>query len=320
MEIDADDVGGFALERFGFENLDKSPLVIGDFEKASERLELSVNSVALIARGMPMDSAISTLSVLQNDHEEYGRILHFALDKINLFSEGRITWEHGRGSSGLFGAESPNPGIFKDVFLSAHEAALRISRMALEFFFLPFEGIANKVERESAFQKRLIDPRRWALKMSMDEVTEWQSRIRLERTKYINEQDKNVTQKTKSRDFGAESDSITEGNKPPEPTCNYLDIILNNDRKSITRKGRLCPPIQLSNQQWRLCKLFVESELRGASREQICRILDDQKNGTIRQAISSLRCLIGDSLGLKITGGHGGKPRILIDQTAVSKI
>ena len=156
------------------------------FQDASERLELHVNSVAYIARGCPLGDAFALLSVIQLDEERYGSLLDHSLDMLAAISEGPIEWEHGRGLSGFVVAPA---AVFPHVWLSAHEAALVLSRLALRCFFRPLEvGTLTEFqeltgEQRATFRKALSASRRKALAMTIQEVAQWRAKIRRERLK-----------------------------------------------------------------------------------------------------------------------------------------
>jgi hypothetical protein len=160
------------------------------FQFASERLELAVNTVAVIAEGCSADSAFALLYTIQHDRERHSGILYDSIGKLATLSDGAIVWAHGRGRHGV--VQCP------DVFLpfrwsSAHEAALEVSRLALEYFFWPLELPPDslvKFEQLSVgqltlFQSLLDINRRKALALTMDEVADWQERIRRERAKLL---------------------------------------------------------------------------------------------------------------------------------------
>jgi hypothetical protein len=161
-----------------------------DFQFASERLELSVSTVAGLAEGCPLDSAFALLYVLQFDRERHSRILYDSLDKLAVVSDSPIKWEHGRGQSGL--VRHPN-AVYPHRWSSAHEAALAISRLALAYFYWPLELPAEahpefkklSVDQQPLFRKLLGKNRRKALAMTMEEVADWQERIRRERAKLL---------------------------------------------------------------------------------------------------------------------------------------
>ncbi len=154
-----------------------------DFRCASERLELAVNAVAIVARGCPLDSAFAILHALQVDEERYGSVIYRELDKLAAISDDPpIKWKYGRGRSGFVRVPSH---AFPHVWSSAHEAARTIQRLALEYFFWPLEGITDAKEQQSTFKKLLSKSRRKAVAMTMEEVADWEERIRRERAKLL---------------------------------------------------------------------------------------------------------------------------------------
>ena len=162
------------------------------FKFASERLELTVNAIACIAKGEPLDSSFASLSVMQFDEERHGGLLYRSLDQIAAISDEPIEWSHGRGLSGLVRGPADT---FPHVWSSAHQAALELSRIALRYFFWPLEvthasGKLSEfqhlaVEQLALFRKLLSARRRKAMAMSMQEVAQWQERIRRERAKLL---------------------------------------------------------------------------------------------------------------------------------------
>ena len=55
-----------------------------DFREASERLELSVSTVATIAEGCPLELAWALLWTLQFDDDRYGEIIDRQLDRLTV--------------------------------------------------------------------------------------------------------------------------------------------------------------------------------------------------------------------------------------------
>ena len=137
------------------------------FQDASERLEGVFNAVAGIASGCDLETARALLDVLELDDVRYGKIIAESLVKLAAVSDGPIKWAHGRGLSTI--ARTPKM-VYPHVWSSAHEAAFRLSRLARELFDSP-----------EALTKR----RRKALVMTMDEVADYQERIRRERAKML---------------------------------------------------------------------------------------------------------------------------------------
>jgi len=152
------------------------------FRVASERLELALNVVALIAEGQPLDSAAALLESLQRDEMQYGDTIRRVLDRLAALSDGPIKWKAGRGLSGF--VRRPD-AVFPHVWSSAHQAALEISRLALEHFWWPLEGITDAAEQQATFRKLLSKSRRKAMAMTMGEVAGLQERIRRERAKLL---------------------------------------------------------------------------------------------------------------------------------------
>lgn len=159
---------------------------MSDFQFASERLELAVNSVATIANGCPPDSALPLLCALQFDADRHGAIIDGELDRLTALGDGPIRWPHGRGLSGL--ARIPD-SVFPHVWSSAHEAARAVAELALDCFYRPlnWQGDYSKLTKEQRqlFDKLLDKKRRAALAMSIEEVAEWQERVRRERAKLL---------------------------------------------------------------------------------------------------------------------------------------
>lgn len=152
------------------------------FADASERLELSVNAVASIAKGCPPETALALLRALQHDERRNGSIIDRELERLAAVSDNMISWPRGRGLSGI--ARVPT-AVFPHVWLSAHEAALALSRLALKHLFWPIEGIDDADEQLTRLSE-LVDAK-WqrAFTMPIEEVAEWQARIRRERAKFL---------------------------------------------------------------------------------------------------------------------------------------
>jgi len=161
-------------------------MTLDSFRAASERLELAPSAVAMIARGCPLDSAFALLYALQHDERRRGGAVDDVLDKLTALSDGPIKWKHGRGLSGF--VRCPD-ATFPHVWSSAHQAALEVSRLALRFFFWPLK-LGNSKElpkdKEPLFRELLTKNRRKSLAMTLEEIADWQERIRRERAKLLN--------------------------------------------------------------------------------------------------------------------------------------
>jgi hypothetical protein len=152
------------------------------FRDASERLELTFSAVAVIAKGCPLDAAFEILSAMQVDEERHGAAVYGVLDKLAAVSDGPIKWSHGRGASGF--ARVPS-AVFPHVWSSAHQAALEISRLALDHFYWPLAGITNPKEQQSTFKRLLSKSRRKVMALTMEEIADLQERMRRERAKIL---------------------------------------------------------------------------------------------------------------------------------------
>ena len=161
------------------------------FRTGSERLELSPNAVAQIANGCPAHTAWYLLYALQLADVRYGDAIDEALGQLAALSDSPISWSKGRGRSGI--ARVPD-AVFPHRWSSAHEAALAIARMSLEFFYWPLaldekQARLSLEEQPTAvrkqFGKLLHEERRKALAMGMEEIADLQERIRRERAKLL---------------------------------------------------------------------------------------------------------------------------------------
>lgn len=158
------------------------------FQYASERLETTFACVAHIADGCPLESAFAILSAMQVDEERHGATVDGALDKLATVSDEPIKWQHDRGASGF--ARVPS-AVFPHVWSSAHEAALGISRLALEHFYWPLELNSRteykklSTDQSKRFKRLLSKSRRKVLAMTMEEIADLQERMRRERMKFF---------------------------------------------------------------------------------------------------------------------------------------
>ena len=160
------------------------------FKTASEKLELKVNILFVITNGCPLDSAFASLSLIQFEYHRFDKVIHEQLDRIAAISDGKLEWAHGRGQSGL-ARESARNAFYPHVWSSAHEATRHISLLALEYFFWPLNVACENWstvgfheltdEQREMFERILSADRRKALAMTMQEVAQWQERIRRER-------------------------------------------------------------------------------------------------------------------------------------------
>jgi hypothetical protein len=160
------------------------------FRAASERLRLTVNTVAMIADGSHIGSpsdAFALLSSLHNDEERCHTVICPLLTKLAAISDWPpVQWSHGRGLSGLV-RPCAKGAAFPHVWSSAHEAALDILRLSVRYFFWPLDGITDPDEQRSVFKRLLSKRRRKALAMTIEEVAELQNRIRREQAKLLQE-------------------------------------------------------------------------------------------------------------------------------------
>ncbi len=187
------------------------------FKAASERLELAPNAVAAIAGECPIKMAFAVLQALQWDEKRRGGTVDDVLDKLTALSDGPIKWKHGRGLSGLVRYSDTT---FPHVWSSAHEAALEVSRLALRFFFWPLElGDSKELpkDKEPLFHELLAENRRKALAMTLEEIADWQERIRRERAKLLN------------------APALREDEQRPEPPLKerVLDVLTEQQRKIV---------------------------------------------------------------------------------------
>ena len=151
----------------------------GTFEKASQRAELWLNAVEMIAefgeRG-DVDSAYRDLAHLAGEYNRHFPALNAEMHRLRALSDGPVMWEHGRGWSAI--SRVPK-AAYPHRWSSAHEAAVGIVRIALDSLLVPVTGRRNG-KKDAA---KILAARWKAISISLDEVADLQERIRRERAK-----------------------------------------------------------------------------------------------------------------------------------------
>lgn len=124
------------------------------------------------------------------------------------------------------------------------------------------------------------------------------------------EQDKRRTAKTS----GSPPESTLPSGQTQEKT-GYLGIVLDPDKRIVSREGSEDVSIPLTDLLWKLFIKFVRAEAVGVSADQLKQ--SDSSPSALNTAICTLRREI-TGLGLNITDGRGNRCRILISTSETS--
>jgi hypothetical protein len=164
------------------------------FRAASEAAESWVNTVAQVAKfgrsgtDNGVDLMLTLLTPLKgvkrnlhDDYHEHVDLLKRMQEQMAVVSDGPVKWEHGRGVSGV--ARVP-ASVFPHVWSSAHEAAVYLAGLTLDWLGLPLTEIADPAKLTKT-DRNIVVNRCKALAMSPAEVADWQERIRRERAKLL---------------------------------------------------------------------------------------------------------------------------------------
>lgn len=147
------------------------------FRAASERAEGWLGLVSQVARlgeGGSVDAAYQLLDFLQDEYHQHYEVLDEASSKLMELSDGRVEWPKDRGWSGVI----PSGTVL--CWSRPHEAAVGLTRLALQTLVWPLEKITDPVEQRARAQH--LFGKWWkALTLPGDELAALQERIRRER-------------------------------------------------------------------------------------------------------------------------------------------
>src|SRR5262245_52870487 len=120
------------------------------FRAASKAAEGWLNTAALVGHFGPSGSVGPLFDLLlppseggrgsnlQDSYREHAGVLDQAREALARVSDGPVTWEHGRGLSGMVRHPA---AVYPHHWSSAHEAAVGIAQLVLESLVWPLAGI-----------------------------------------------------------------------------------------------------------------------------------------------------------------------------------
>lgn len=251
------------------------------FRLASMRLGASLSTVGYFLGGtLPPNLLLNMRPSLDENLEEFDRILRPSLEKMSAISDRLLFWELGRGLSGILASGKPSETILPHVWPSAHEATLCILRMAMEWFFWPLDQFTEPNERSQAIEVLFAQNRRSALKMSSSEIAEYQTLMRRECERFIDRFeipiDESHFQQSGDRPIFPPSSAVQVDLEVGLMEAKSLHLGITKDQaKRILRRGTLETQPFPATLQWPLVLKLIDAGDDGLSSLELSRTVEE---------------------------------------------